>query len=73
MVNAQRATIYNIIKREKHLNLLTGSRRVKGAANVSSYARAIACTNHSLQRLLAADLVVFRFHVDFQTFFVSPE
>ena len=41
------------------------------AANVSSYARAIACTNHSLQRLLVkknlADQVVLRLNVDCQT------
>ena len=44
--------LYNIIEREKHLNLLTGSRGVTSEANVSSYARAIARTNHSLQRIL---------------------
>ena len=38
---------YNIIKREKHLNLLTGRKGVTNTANVSSYARAIACTNHT--------------------------
>ena len=50
------------------------------AANVSSYVRAIACLNHSLQRLLGKKTVFLLFNffflclnVDCQTFFVSPE
>ena len=45
------------------------------AANVSSYARAIACTNHSLKRLLVkknlADLLVFCLNVDCEPFLLA--